>query len=335
MSRKLKIFGVLVSLVFLVGFTWSIDSKTALASPKQTLNSPTYIEQLAFGEFLNHLNKELPIEFEWSKPFYVQKSELPKVIRNCKKYRAVDEILANEITVAPVQQENPKTELPSVSHNDEPTQQIEKQEQQEVKKPEVKPEQIGQSQTSTPQKVIALTFDDGPHKRVTDLILDVLQKHQVKATFFVLGQNVASLPLVVQRMHEQGHEIGNHSWSHRNLTKLSVEELDKEMTDTNEQIYNVIGQYPTLYRPPFGAINDQVKEAVSMTPVLWNIDTLDWQHKTPAKTLENVKKQAKDSSILLMHDIYEESYEALDSVITYLEQQGYQFVTISELIQGS
>ena len=230
-----------------------------------------------------------------------------------------------------MQQENPKpgkSELKNVKTN----QQIVNQKQQQVK-PKVKKEQQVQPQTSTPQKVIALTFDDGPHKKVTDLILDVLQKHQIKATFFVLGQNVASLPEVVQRIHNEGHEIGNHSWSHRNLTKLSVEELNKEMNDTNEQVYNTIGQYPTIYRPPFGAINDQVKEAVSMTPVLWNIDTLDWQHKTPAKTLENVKQQVKDRSILLMHDIYEESYEALDSVIAYLEQQGYQFVTISELIQ--
>ena len=327
MSRKLGIFGVLVSLLFLIGFTLNIDSKTAYASQKQTLTSPTYIEQLAFEEFLNHSNKQIPIASIWNKP-------LSKFIRNCKTYIAVKEILVNK-AVTPVQQENTVVVKKLVQPKEEPKQPIVKQEQQEQKheiKEELKPDQQAQ-QPSTPRKVIALTFDDGPHKKVTDLILGVLQKHQIKATFFVLGQNVASLPDVVQRIHEQGHEIGNHSWSHRNLTKLSVEELNKEMTDTNEQIYNVIGKYPTLYRPPFGAINDQVKQALSMTPVLWNIDTLDWQHKTPAKTLENVKQQAKDSSILLMHDIYEETYEALDSVITYLEQQGYQFVTISELIQ--
>lgn len=328
MNRNLGICGVLVSLLFLIGFTWSIDSNHVLASKKQAVSSPTYIEQLAFGEFLNHLHEELPSEREWSKPLYVQKSVLPKLIRNCKLYIAVPEILVNK-TAASVQ---PKKEQQSVKQNAEPKQQIVNQEQKEVK-PEVKSNQQVQQQPSTPQKVIALTFDDGPHKKVTDLILDVLQMHQVKATFFVLGQNVASLPEVVQRMHEEGHEIGSHSWSHKNLTKLSVEALNQEMNDTNEQIYNTIGQYPTIYRPPFGAINDQVKEAISLTPVLWNIDTLDWQHKTPAKTLENVKLQAKDQSILLMHDIYEESYEALDAVITYLEQQGYQFVTISELIQ--
>lgn len=328
MSRKIGILSVLVSFLFLIGFTWNIDSKTVYASQKQPLTSPTYIEQMAFGKISNQLDEQLQTKSIWNKP-------LSKFIRNCKTYIAVKEILVNK-AVAPVQKEKPIVVKQSIQTKEEPKQQIVKQEQQELKqevKQDTKQSQQVQQPPSIPHKVIALTFDDGPHKKVTDLILGVLQKHHIKATFFVLGQNVASLPDVVKHIHEQGHEIGNHSWSHRNLTKLSLEELDKEMADTNAQIYNVIGQYPTIYRPPFGAINDQVKQAVSMTPVLWNIDTLDWQHKTPAKTLENVKQQAKDSSILLMHDIYEESYEALDSVITYLEQQGYQFVTISELIQ--
>lgn len=318
MNRKLKGFGVLLSFLFLIGIICCLVAESAFASNKQAMTSPTYIEQLAFGEFLMHLNKQAPIESAWNKPVFVQKSGLPNLIRNCNTYIAVKGLLIKEEVEKP-QQEQTKVTQPA-------KQQEHPQEQQ--------PEQPVQTeQPASVKKQVALTFDDGPHKKVTDLILAVLQKHNAKATFFVLGQNVASLPDVLQRVHEQGHEIGNHSWGHRNLTKLTAEELSKEMNDTNEQIYSVIGQYPTIYRPPFGAINDQVRQAIPMIPVLWNVDTMDWHHKTPAKTLENVKQQAKDNTILLMHDIYEESYEALDAVITYLEQQDYEFVTVSELEQ--
>ncbi len=324
MSRKSKGFGVLLSFLFLISIIF-IGSESAFASNKQTTKSPTYIEQIAFGEFITRLNKQAPIELAWSKPVLVQKGGLPNFIRNCKTYIAVKGLLVKEEEKKPQQLEKPKVIQPE-------KQQVQLQPQPQ--KQQVQPKQPVQAEQPTAvKKQVALTFDDGPHKKVTDLILAVLQKHHAKATFFVLGQNVASLPDVLQRVHEQGHEIGNHSWSHRNLTKLTTEELSKEMNDTNEQIYSVIGEYPSIYRPPFGAINDQVRQEISMTPVLWNVDTMDWHHKTPAKTIENVKQQAKDKSILLMHDIYEESYEALDAVITYLEQQGYEFVTVSELEQ--
>ena len=188
MSRKLGIFVSLVILFFLIGFTWNINSKTALAYQKQALTSPTYIEQLAFGEFLNHLNEESPTKLEWNKPLYVQKSKLPKLIRNCKTHLAVNEILAKE-TAGPVQQENPKpgkSELKNVKTN----QQIVNQKQQQVK-PKVKKEQQVQPQTSTPQKVIALTFDDGPHKKYNNKNISSCQENIQKSNAKYLKFNIA------------------------------------------------------------------------------------------------------------------------------------------------
>lgn len=167
---------------------------------------------------------------------------------------------------------------------------------------------------------------------MTKQVLTTLQKHEVKATFFVLGQNVVKHPEIVKKADAFGHEIANHSWSHKNLTKLNVKQMQAEINRANEAICDAIGKYPTMYRPPFGAIDETVREVIELTPVLWNIDTLDWHHKTPSKTLANLKEQAKDDGIILMHDIHQQSADALEDVILYLKEEGYEFVTTSQLL---
>ncbi|WP_339214441.1 polysaccharide deacetylase family protein [Solibacillus sp. FSL W8-0372] len=203
----------------------------------------------------------------------------------------------------------------------------------EVEKILTQKQEDEQSQpTRGDKKRIALTFDDGPHQYVTKQVLTTLQKHEVKATFFVLGQNVVKHPEIVKKADAFGHEIANHSWSHKNLTKLNVKQMQAEINRANEAICDAIGKYPTMYRPPFGAIDETVREVIELTPVLWNIDTLDWHHKTPSKTLANLKEQAKDDGIILMHDIHQQSADALEDVILYLKEEGYEFVTTSQLL---
>ncbi|ATP42101.1 xylanase [Solibacillus sp. R5-41] len=206
-----------------------------------------------------------------------------------------------------------------------PTDVIEKKEMEE---PQKNPDEVDRE-----KKKIALTFDDGPHPEVTEQILAVLLQYDIKATFFVLGQNVEKHPQVVSRAAEQGHEIANHSWSHANFTKLSDEQITEELTKTNEAIYKVTGKYPNMYRPPYGATNASVRSQTSMEAVMWSVDTMDWKHRTPEKTVAYVKEQAKDNGIILMHDIHSETAESLDAVINYLINQDYEFVTASEIVE--
>ena len=183
------------------------------------------------------------------------------------------------------------------------------------------------------KKKIALTFDDGPHPKVTEQILAVLLQYNIKATFFVLGQNVEKYPQIVSQVAEQGHEIANHSWSHANFTKLSGTQITAELNQTNEAIYQATGEYPNLYRPPYGATNANVRSQTSMEAMMWSVDTMDWKHRTPEKTLAYVKEQVKDNGIILMHDIHSETADSLEAVINYLIEQDYEFVTASELLK--
>ncbi|MEG0383582.1 MAG: polysaccharide deacetylase family protein [Solibacillus sp.] len=200
--------------------------------------------------------------------------------------------------------------------------------QQETVEPQKKPDEVVHE-----KKKIALTFDDGPHPVVTEKILAVLLQNDIKATFFVLGQNVGKYPQIVNQAAKQGHEIANHSWSHANFTKLSGTQITAELEQTNEVIYKASGKYPNLYRPPYGATNANVRGQTSMEAVMWSVDTMDWKHRTPEKTLAYVKEQVKDNGIILMHDIHSETADSLEAVINYLIEQDYEFVTASELLK--
>lgn len=183
----------------------------------------------------------------------------------------------------------------------------------------------------TSKKQIALTFDDGPHKTVTRQILKTLAKYDAKATFFVTGRSVKLHPIVLKETFAAGHEIGNHTFDHVKLPTLAAKNAQLQITSTNEIIKNTIGQQPTLFRPPYGAYNKSIQALTDMPVILWSVDTLDWQHRDASKMLQIVKKQVKNGSIILMHDIHQPTANGLDAVLNYLSAEGYTFVTVSAL----
>lgn len=180
-------------------------------------------------------------------------------------------------------------------------------------------------------KYVALTFDDGPEPGSTEKILDVLDKYNAKATFFLLGNRVQYYPELVQEELKRGHEIGNHSWSHPVLTNLSVAQVQQEVNRTEEAIRNAIGQGATVFRPPYGAINDTVKAQIPTPVILWSIDTLDWKHRNASQLLPMVQKAMHNHATILMHDIHQSTADGLDGVLAYLSAEGYEFITVSEM----
>lgn len=188
------------------------------------------------------------------------------------------------------------------------------------------------------EKCIALTFDDGPDSRYTTAILDILKEKKVKATFFVVGLQVSKFPEVLKRIDEEGHSIGNHTYNHKDLSKLSKEQILKEMTTADAEIEKAIGYTPTLFRAPYGAVNDALMEIMkeyNRESILWNIDTRDWAGTSAADMQKMIKKQAKPNGIILMHSFggkkIQNTVDALPGIIDELEEMGYTLVTIEQL----
>ena len=182
------------------------------------------------------------------------------------------------------------------------------------------------------KKVVALTFDDGPNPATTNQALDTLSKYGIKATFFVLGKNVSGNEEILKRMKADGHVIGNHSWSHPVLSKLSLDEAKKQITDTEDALTKVLGSSSKLMRPPYGAITDDIRNSLDLSFIMWDVDSLDWKNKNEAAILTEIQREVKNGSIILMHDIHAETVNALPKVIDYLKGQGYDFVTIPDLL---
>ena len=182
------------------------------------------------------------------------------------------------------------------------------------------------------RKVVALTFDDGPNPATTNQALDTLSKYGIKATFFVLGKNVSGNEEILKRMKADGHVIGNHSWSHPVLSKLSLDEAKKQITDTEDALTKVLGSSSKLMRPPYGAITDDIRNSLDLSFIMWDVDSLDWKNKNEASILTEIQREVKNGSIILMHDIHAETVHALPKVIDYLKGQGYDFVTIPDLL---
>ena len=188
------------------------------------------------------------------------------------------------------------------------------------------------AQAEKNKKVVALTFDDGPNATTTPQALDILAKYKIKATFFVQGKNIAGNEALLKRMKSEGHEVGNHSWNHPVLTKLSLEDAKKQITDTETAITSVLGKSSKLMRPPYGAISDDIRNSLDLSFIMWDVDSLDWKSKNEAAILTEIQRQTTDGSIILMHDIHQTSVNSLPKVIEYLQGQGYSFVTVSELL---
>ena len=181
--------------------------------------------------------------------------------------------------------------------------------------------------------MIALTFDDGPYPKVTGHILDVLEKNGVCATFFVLGSRIEGHEDMLTRMDELGCEIGNHSFSHADLTRLSKADCQRELSDTDAEIRRVTGHAASVVRPPYGYYNKTVMSAAERPLILWTVDTNDWRGKAPGEIADYVIQQAKEGSVILMHDQQTQTADAMEMIIPTLIEEGFRFVTVSELIR--
>ena len=204
------------------------------------------------------------------------------------------------------------------------------------KPPEPKPEPAPAAPTPAPttgNKVIALTFDDGPGSYTAHL-LDILDQYGAKATFFLIGSKVSGQASVVRSIQARGHQLGNHSWSHPELPKLSVDQIAGEIDRTNEAIRQATGVKPSILRPPYGAVNGVVLEQLrlrNMSSILWSVDTRDWADRNSQIVCSRAVAGARPGAVILMHDIHQTSVNAVPCILSSLKQQGYSFVTIQRL----
>ena len=175
---------------------------------------------------------------------------------------------------------------------------------------------------------IALTFDDGPHPVYTEELLDGLKKRKVMATFFLIGNNIEGNEEIVKRMAEEGHLIGSHTYNHVQLNKLSELKAKEEILKGCNKIYETTGVCPSFVRPPFGEWKKNLDFCVTMLPVFWNVDSLDWKLQNTEKIVKRVVKDVKEGDIILMHDIFETSVQAAFQIIDTLEKENYEFVTV-------
>jgi peptidoglycan-N-acetylglucosamine deacetylase len=192
------------------------------------------------------------------------------------------------------------------------------------------------AQVRVDQPYIAMTFDDGPSAENTPRLLEMLKQRNIKATFFLIGQNVAANPDLVRRILADGHEIGNHSWTHPQLSKLSDDRVTMEITKTQDAIKDASGFTPTLLRPPYGAITPRQREWVEdrfgLNVILWSVDPFDWKRPGASVITQRILSQVRPGAIILSHDIHKQTVDAMPATLDGLIAKGYKFATVSQLI---
>jgi peptidoglycan-N-acetylglucosamine deacetylase len=191
-------------------------------------------------------------------------------------------------------------------------------------------------------KVVALTFDDGPDDKYTKEVLNILRENQVKATFFVIGKNIKEYPSTMKEIIAEGHAVGNHTWSHARLTDLNASQIKAEMEKTNQLLKDEFGVETNLMRPPFGAMDDRTLKVLTdlqFHTVKWSVDTRDWAGTESNEMIQNVYGNVTPGGIVLQHSAggkggnLDNTLEALPVIIKQLKEKGYQFVTVSEMLQ--
>lgn len=208
-----------------------------------------------------------------------------------------------------------------------------------IKEPEVQEVVVEEPVEEEPEEVvltpdtpmIAITFDDGPGK-YTDELLSILVENDAKASFFVLGSNVEKYPEVIQKMEQLGFEIGNHTHNHVKLTQYPPEVIQQQVEGTNAALTNVLGHGAGLVRPPYGAVNETVRASLAYPFAFWSVDTLDWQLKDAVAIADYILNTAQDGDVVLLHDIYGFTLDAMRIVVPELKARGYQLVTFSEMM---
>lgn len=189
-----------------------------------------------------------------------------------------------------------------------------------------------QTTASDELKRLALTFDDGPHPSYTEKLLDGLKERGVHATFFVTGEHAELHPDIIKRMKEEGHLIGNHTYSHIQLTASNREQFKNELIKTNQIIQGITGEEVQYVRPPYGSWDKQLEAELNMFPVLWNIDPLDWCTANATCVSLAVINNVRENDIILMHDYYDTSVEAALIAVDELTAKGYTFVTVDQIL---
>lgn len=188
-------------------------------------------------------------------------------------------------------------------------------------------------------RLVAMTFDDGPHPSLTPKLLDILKARNIKATFYVIGQNAERYPTIMRRIADEGHEIANHTWSHPNLAKMSDANVRSQLTRTADIIRQTTGQSPTNFRPPYGSITSRQKEWIfrefGYPTIMWAVDPLDWKRPGASVVTQRIVSQATPGAIILAHDIHPGTIDAMPSTLDQLRRNGYQFLTVSQLIRAA
>lgn len=192
---------------------------------------------------------------------------------------------------------------------------------------------VGSSMVEEPSR-IALTFDDGPSSKCTGRLLDGLKERNVKATFFLIGENAKENPELVKRLDQEGHLLGNHTYHHVEITEISDEQAKREILDTDEVIYSIIGKHIEYMRPPFGLWQRDLEREIEVMPVMWTIDPLDWTTENVDEIVNKVVTEAGEDDIILLHDCYDSSVDAALRIVDILKEEGFDFVTVDELIMN-
>lgn len=203
-----------------------------------------------------------------------------------------------------------------------------KETNQDVKKSAI--EVSGTEEAEKPK--IAITFDDGPHPRFTPRLLDGLKERGVKASFFVIGNLAEVNPEIIKRQKEEGHLIGNHTYNHVDIGKMSDEKAREEIEKTGEVIKKITADEVNFIRPPFGIWQKKLEQEMALIPVLWSVDPLDWTTENTDEIVNKVVTKVKENDIILLHDCYQSSVDAALRIIDILTKEGYEFVTVDEMI---
>ncbi len=190
----------------------------------------------------------------------------------------------------------------------------------------------GEVQSEETERKVSITFDDGPHPSYTVQLLDGLKERNVHATFFVTGEHAQANPDIIRRMKEEGHLIGNHTYSHMQLQKNNREKFKEELVATNEVIEQITGEEVEYVRPPYGSWDKSFEKELNMFPVLWTVDPMDWCCSSAPCIARKVLEKTEENDIILLHDYYESSVTAALKIIDNLLEQGYTFVTVDEIL---
>lgn len=180
------------------------------------------------------------------------------------------------------------------------------------------------------QRYVALTFDDGPWPETTETLLDGLAQRGVKATFFLIGNQVEPNREIVQRMADEGHQIGLHTWDHVQLKGMTQGQIQTQLKKCRDCLQAIVGPEEFMVRPPYGFVDDTLKTCIGSPIICWSVDTEDWKHQNVGHIVQTVTHEVKDGSIILMHDIFDTSVEAALQCVDQLMAQGYYFVTIDQ-----